>query len=55
MTEFRDHLVEGAAATQRKTDLTVARQVAGGGQDQVAEPGQPHEGLGARAKGDTQS
>ena len=35
-------------------DLAVARQVAGGGEHQVAEARQAHEGLGARAQGHAQ-
>jgi len=50
MAELAHDLVQRQAPGQAQTHLAVARQVAGAGEDQVADPGQAHEGLGSGAQ-----
>ena len=50
MPEFGQDLCQRGALRQPDADLSIARQLAGGGQHQIAQPGQAHECLGARTE-----
>ena len=51
MAERIDRLLQRQALGQQQADLTVAAQVAGGGQHQVAQTAQAHEGVSPRPQG----
>jgi hypothetical protein len=50
MAQIGQHLGQRFAGRQLQADGAVAGLVAGGSEHQIAQPGQPHEGFGARAQ-----
>eukprot|EP01136_Pigoraptor_vietnamica_P036906 Opistho-1_new@104121 len=55
VTQRSQHLGQRAALRQLQADLPVARQVAGGGEHQIAQAAEAHEGVDARAQGRAQA
>ena len=55
VTQFFQNLRQRLASRQRQTDASVARKVAGTGQDQVAHASQAHEGITLAAEHFTQA
>ena len=55
MAQRCNRLLHSLAAGQRQTDLAIARQITRGGEHQVAQSTQSHEGVRAGAQGQAQS